>query len=142
MKSSGELTQVLKIDHVGIAVENLENAIGVFEQKLGAEFLYRAESDEQKTVSAKMRLGEADFELMEPISPDGPVGKFMTKKGAGIHHISIKTPNLDDTIGLLRRNGVEIGRIFSGPDYRVAFIHPKDAAGILIEVIERASGQD
>jgi methylmalonyl-CoA/ethylmalonyl-CoA epimerase len=141
MMSSGERIQGLKIDHIGVAVENLQNAIRVFEQNLGGQLLYQTESDEQKMVSAKMRLGQADFELMEPISPDGPVGKFVAKRGAGIHHVSIQTPNLDETVEELQRNGVETGKVFCGKDYRVVFIHPKDALGILIELIERAENR-
>ncbi len=135
--SSAERVHGLKVDHIGIAVEALDDAVDIFEKKLGGQSLYRSESQEQGMVSAKMQLGEVEFELMEPISPEGPVGKFVAKKGPGVHHVSIRVSELDHTIEALKETGVGVGRIFRGEGYRVAFIHPKDALGVLIELIER-----
>ena len=120
----------VKLDHVGIAVTSVKAAIELFEDKLGGRCLSQTVLESQKIISTKMELRQAHFELMEPTSPESVVGKFIDKKGEGIHHLSLLVPNLEEAAHEYQEKGMEIGQIFSGENYRVAFIHSRSVMGI------------
>jgi len=134
---SGEWVKDIKLDHVGIAVKNMKEAVELFEHKLGGRCLSQNVVESQKIKSAKVEVGQVQFELMEPTSPESVVGKFIANRGEGIHHLSLQVPDLGKAIQSYREKGMEVGQIISGENYRVAFVHPRSVFGILLELIER-----
>lgn len=127
-----------RIDHIGIAVRSIEQARKFYEDQLGAKFVREFEH-----FSGDFKLGIFDLdgfciELLEPINPDGFLAKFIERKGEGVHHITLQTPNLPDRCRLLEEKGVRIveknfDRNAGGVD---AFISPKSANGVLIQLGE------
>jgi len=127
------------IDHVGIAVENLDDIVSFFQETFGAQETSRTEYKELQQVSAKINLnGTTELELMQPTGPDGAIGQFMKKSRGGYHHISIVCENIEDFTDQLEKKGlIIIGKMFDSPN-KVAFIHPKSAKGLLIELKQGA----
>lgn len=131
----------MKLDHVGIAVESLEAALPVFEKLLGSAPLSVETVAEQGVRVAVFPAGESRIELLEAVAPDSPVARFVQKRGAGIHHLTLAVPNLAGALGKLEKDGIQpVDREpRSGAEGRkIAFLHPKTTAGILIELIEEA----
>ncbi|MDW7740315.1 MAG: methylmalonyl-CoA epimerase [Bacillota bacterium] len=129
-----------KVDHIGVAVKDLEKAISFYRDQIGIEFKGTEVVDEQKVKVAFFPVGESKIELLESTVPDGPVGKFIEKKGEGIHHLSFRVTNIEEKLAQLKDKGVEL--IDEKPRYgaggaRIAFLHPKSTGGILIELCER-----
>lgn len=126
------------IDHVGIAVENIDDMVSFFKDIFGAKETSRTDYPNLQQISAKVNInGETEFELMQPTGPDGAIGKFMEKspKG-GMHHISIRCDNIKTFVDELEKKGIiVVGKSFDSP-VKVAFIHPKSAKGLLIELKE------
>ncbi len=128
-----------KIDHIGIAVTNLEEAMKVYET-LGMSCHGTETVEEQKVKVAFFPCGDSEIELLESTSPDGPIAKFIEKKGEGIQHIAIKVPSVENALAEMKEKGVRL--IDETPRYgaggaRIAFLHPKSTGGILIELTER-----
>lgn len=135
---------IKKIDHIGIAVKNLEEAISIYRDILGLEFKGTETIEEQKIIHATFLLGGVKIELVQPTHPDSPVGKFIEKRGEGIHHIAFRVENIDESLKELSSKGVNLidkkARI--GADgARIAFIHPKDIKGVLLELVEIIKGE-
>lgn len=131
-----------KIDHIGIAVNDLEKAVQFYRDQIGIELKGTEVVDEQKVKVAFFPVGESKIELLESIDPDGPVGRFIEKKGEGVHHISFRVSNIEEKIKQLKEQGVAL--IDEKPRYgaggaRIAFLHPKSTGGVLIELCERNS---
>jgi len=125
------------INHVGIAVRNIDEVLGFLKEAYGAEEVSRTEFPQMKQVSAIVKIGDGYLELMEPTAPDGVVGKFIEAKGGGLHHISLLCDDLGRTCQALEDKGVQIiGKMLEGP-VKVAFVHPKSAKGLLWELAER-----
>ncbi len=129
-----------KIDHVGIAVSDLEAAMKLYRDQVGLECSGTEIVEEQKVKVAFFPVGQSKVELLESTDPDGPVGKFIEKKGEGIHHLSFRVSNIDEKIKQLKEQGVAL--IDEKPRYgaggaRIAFLHPKSTGGVLIELCER-----
>jgi len=129
----------MKIHHVGIAVESLEIAIPIFEKLLG----YAPESEEivedQKVRVSSFEAGESRIELLEATSPDSPIARFISKRGPGLHHLTLAVPNLIRALEELERGGVRLIDREPRPgagNGRIAFLHPSSTAGVLIELIE------
>jgi len=130
---------IKKIDHIGIAVKNLEETMNIYRDILGLEFIGTETIEEQKIIHATFLISGVKIELVQSTHPDGPIGKFIEKKGEGIHHIALKVENIDESIKELSSKGVNLidkkARI--GADgAKIAFIHPKDIKGVLIELVE------
>ncbi len=128
-----------KIDHIGIAVKDLDQAIRLYRDQLGLKIKAVEEVDQQKVKVAFVPISETNLELLEPTDPSGPVGKFIAKKGEGIHHISFNVSDLEGKLKQLREEGIEL--IDQEPRYgaggaKVAFLHPKSTGGVLIELCE------
>jgi len=128
-----------KIDHIGIAVRDLDRALRFYRDQLGLELKEIEEVDEQKVKIAMVPVSESKLELLESTDPAGPVGKFIAKKGEGFHHISFRVSGLEDKLKRLKEQGVEL--IDHEPRYgaggaKVAFLHPRSTGGILIELCE------
>ncbi len=128
-----------KIDHIGIAVKDLDQAIRLYRDQLGLKIKAVEEVDQQKVKVAFVPISETNLELLEPTDPSGPVGKFIAKKGEGIHHISFNVSDLEGKLKQLREEGIELidqePRNGAG-GAKVAFLHPKSTGGVLIELCE------
>ena len=130
-----------RIDHVGVATEDLEGAIALYERSLGMAVAHRETVESQGVEAVLLDVGEGHVELLFPLGPDTPVGKYLAKKGPGLHHVAYAVSDIDETLGELKKAGVEL--IDSEPrqgirDSRVAFLHPKATGGVLTEIVEPA----
>ena len=132
--------KALRVDHVGIAVSNLEQAMKFYSEILGLKATGVEVVEEQKVKVAFFPCGDSELELLESTSPEGPIAKFIEKNGEGIQHIAIRVENIDATLEELLAKGVRL--IDQKPRYgaggaRIAFLHPKATGGILLELSER-----
>lgn len=124
------------IDHLGIAVENIDEVLAVLREAFGADELTRKEYPQLQQISSIVSIRGGNLELMEPTGADGPVGQFMKNSRGGLHHFSVLCDDLEALVSDLENKGFKIiGKMFEGPD-RVAFIHPKSAKGLLIELTD------
>ena len=126
-----------RIAHVGIAVSDLEAAVAFYRDVLGIEPHPPEHADGATILS--LPLGESDIELMSPNAPDTPVGRFLAKRGPGIHHICYRVPDLDAALEACRAAGYRLIDEIPRPGAagrRIAFIHPKATSGILLELTE------
>jgi methylmalonyl-CoA/ethylmalonyl-CoA epimerase len=132
--------KVLKINHLGIAVNSIEEGKKFWGDVLGLEFEGAETVEEQKVTTAFFPVGESEVELLESTSPDGPVAKFIEKKGQGFQHVAFQVENIVDALAELKEKGVklidETPRIGAG-GAKIAFLHPKATGGILVELCER-----
>ncbi len=131
--------KTMKIDHIGIAVKSLAEAVKVYEQAIGLKLAGYDEVDDQGVRVAMLDIGESRIELLEPTRPDSPVEKFMKKRGEGIHHIAVRVDNIEQALEGLKAAGVRL--IDETPrrgahNTRVAFIHPASMHGVLMELVE------
>lgn len=124
------------IDHLGIAVDNIDEVLAVLQEAFGADELTRNDFPQLQQISSIVSIQGGNLELMEPTGPDGPVGQFMKNSRGGLHHFSVLCDDLEGLVSDLEKKGFKIiGKMFEGPD-RVAFIHPKSAKGLLIELTD------
>jgi len=130
---------IKRIDHVGIAVRNLEEAIKVWEG-LGLKVEEVEEVPEQKVRTAIIHVGESRIELLEPTAEDSPIAKFIAKRGEGIHHIALGVENIEEHLKKLKEEGYRLideePRIGAG-GAKIAFVHPKAVTGVLLELCQR-----
>ncbi len=128
-----------KINHIGIAVKNLERASGLWEKILGLNKVGEEYVPDQNVKVAIFQIGETRVELLEPVNPESPVGKFLDKRGEGIHHICLEVENLERTLSELKTKDAalidESPRIGAG-GHKIAFLHPKGFNSVLIEILE------
>lgn len=127
-----------KIEHIGIAVKNLEDAIKIYEA-LGLQVDSIEAVEEQKVTTAFIPCGSVNLELLEAIGNEGPVAKFIEKRGEGIHHISIRVTDIEARLNELKEKGIRL--VNETPrkgvhNSKIAFIHPKATKGVLIELVE------
>ncbi len=127
------------LEHIGIAVKNLEAAINFFENVMGLKCYNIEEVAEQKVRTAFFLVGQTKIELLESTDPDGPVGKFIEKRGEGIHHIAFAVENIEDQLNDASEKGVRL--IDKSPrsgaeGLDIAFMHPGSTFGVLIELCE------
>jgi methylmalonyl-CoA/ethylmalonyl-CoA epimerase len=127
------------IEHIGIAVNNLESAIAFYEEVMGIECYKIEEVADQKVRTAFLIVGETKIELLESTDPEGPIGKFIEKRGEGIHHIAFAVDKIEEHLARAQNKGVKL--IDSIPrkgaeGLDIAFLHPKSASGVLIEFCE------
>jgi methylmalonyl-CoA/ethylmalonyl-CoA epimerase len=127
------------IDHIGIAVPNIDEMLNFLKESFGAVEYKRTEYPQLQQISSIVTLKGTNFELMQPTGPDGPIGNFVKNSGGGFHHISVFCEDLEKLVGELEGKGLKIiGKMYEGPD-RVAFIHPKSAKGLLVELTDTGS---
>ncbi|SMC17473.1 methylmalonyl-CoA epimerase [Desulfacinum hydrothermale DSM 13146] len=132
--------KVLKVDHIGIAVKSIDEAQKLYHDLLGLADHGRETVAEQKVTTAFFPVGDTEVELLEATDPDGPVAKFIEKKGQGVHHIAFRVDDLDAALEELKAQGVQL--IDQTPRQgaggaRIAFLHPKSTHGVLVELCER-----
>ena len=128
-----------KINHIGIAGKNLENAIPFYRDQLGMAFEGTEEVSEQRVRVAFLRVGESRIELLEPTSTDSPVAKFLEKNGEGIHHLAYEVADIEQSLKELEAQGVRL--VDKEPrngahGSRIAFLHPKASGGVLTEICQ------
>ena len=128
------------IDHIGIAVKNLTVAINFYENILGLKCYKIEEVPDQKVKTAFLQIGQTKIELLESTETDGPIGKFIEKKGEGVHHIAYSVENMSSALSELNENKIQL--IDKQPrkgadDMNIAFLHPKSTGGVLIELCQR-----
>jgi methylmalonyl-CoA/ethylmalonyl-CoA epimerase len=131
-----------RIDHVGVAVEDLDAAIALYETTYAMELVHRETVSEQGVEAVLLDVGENHVELLVPLGPDTPVGKFLAKKGPGIHHVAYQVSDIDQTLATLKGAGLRL--IDETPRVgirksRVAFLHPSATGGVLTEIVEPAA---
>ncbi|MCT4620730.1 MAG: methylmalonyl-CoA epimerase [Marinisporobacter sp.] len=132
--------KVLKVDHIGVAVKNLEESLKFYQEMLGLDLQGTEVVEEQKVKVAFLPVGESEIELLESTDPDGPIAKFIEKKGSGLQHVALRVPNIEEAIAELKEKGVRM--IDEKPRYgaggaKIAFCHPKSTNGVLLELSER-----
>ncbi|MBU2929296.1 methylmalonyl-CoA epimerase [Winogradskyella psychrotolerans] len=128
------------IEHLGIAVENLDEAIKYYEQVLGMKCYSIEEVVDQKVKTAFFLVGNTKIELLESTSPDGPIGKFIAKKGQGIHHIAFAVDNTNDALKTAEERGVKLIDKTARPGaegLEIGFLHPKSTLGVLTELCSK-----
>jgi len=128
------------IEHIGIAVKNLVEAISFYENVLGLKCYAIEEVSDQKVKTAFFMVGQTKIELLESTSPDGPIGKFIEKKGEGIHHIAFAVKDLQNSLDEIKNKNVHLidekGRK-GAESLNIAFLHPKSTFGVLTELCEK-----
>ncbi|MGI9570376.1 MAG: methylmalonyl-CoA epimerase [Desulfobulbia bacterium] len=133
--------KILKIDHLGIAVNSIDEGKNFWADVLDLEFEGAETVAEQKVTTAFFPVGESEVELLESTAPDGPVAKFIEKKGIGFQHIAFRVADIDAALEELKAKDVQLidqtPRIGAG-GARIAFLHPKATGGILVELCERS----
>jgi methylmalonyl-CoA/ethylmalonyl-CoA epimerase len=128
-----------KIYHLGYAVEDLDAAAAFYRDNFGAEPSEPETVEEQGIIASTFRVGDSMIELVQPTRPDSPVGKFLARRGEGVHHVAYEVGDLEAALSELKDRGVELideePRTGAG-GMRIAFIHPKGAFGVLTELVE------
>jgi methylmalonyl-CoA epimerase len=130
-----------RIDHVGVAVEDLDAAITLYDERLELELVHRETVESQGVEAVLLDVGENHVELLRPLSPETPVGKFLAKRGPGLHHVAFQTEDIESALQALKAAGVRL--IDETPrngirNSRVAFLHPSASGGVLTEIVQPA----
>lgn len=132
-----------RIDHIGVAVDDLEGAIRIYSEVLRMPLVHREVVEEQGVEAVLLDVGESHVELLSPLGPDTPVGKFLAKKGPGLHHVAYGVDDIEATLAALKAAGTRL--IDESPrvgirNSRVAFVHPAATGGVLTEIVQAAEG--
>ncbi len=133
--------KTLKIDHIGIAVKNLDETLAFYQDVLGLELQGTEVVEEQKVRVAFLPVGDTEVELLESTSEDGPIAKFIEKNGEGVQHIAFRVDNIEEAIAYMISKGMKM--IDEKPRYgaggaKIAFVHPKSSHRVLVELSERS----
>jgi methylmalonyl-CoA epimerase len=132
-----------RIDHIGIAVEDIDAALALYERDYAMTLVHRETVSEQGVEAVLLDVGENHIELLAPTGPDTPVGKFLAKKGPGMHHVAYQVDDIEGALASLKEAGLRL--IDETPrtgirNSRVAFLHPATAGGLLTEIVQPAEG--
>jgi methylmalonyl-CoA/ethylmalonyl-CoA epimerase len=129
------------IDHVGVAVDDLDEAVALYEGALGMPLVHRETVESQGVEAALLDVGDGHIELLAPLGPETPVGKFMAKNGPGLHHVAYRVEDIDSTLTSLADDGISLidreARVGIRGS-RVAFVHPRSTGRVLTELVEPA----
>lgn len=129
----------MKVDHIGIATRTIDEALGLWRDALGLQVDFMEEVADQGVRVAMLPIGETHIELLEPLSQDSPVGKFLQKRGPGIHHVAVRVTDIRASLAQLKERGTrlidETPRAGAG-GCLVAFVHPSSANGVLLELVQ------
>jgi len=132
-----------RIDHIGVAVEDIDAAIELYRDGFGMELAHRETVSSQGVEAVLLDVGDGHVELLAPLGPETPVGRYMAKNGAGLHHVAYAVGDIDAALEQIAAAGIQL--IDSEPrvgirDSRVAFLHPRSTGGVLTEIVEPAGG--
>lgn len=130
----------MKLDHIGIATDRLADSLAIWQDALGLEVDATEEVAEQGVRISMLQIGDTHLELLEPLTPDSPVGKFLAKRGPGIHHLAVEVKDIRASLIELSKKGARLidtePRVGAG-GCLVAFVHPSSTNGVLLELVER-----
>jgi methylmalonyl-CoA epimerase len=129
----------MRIHHVGVAVADLDASIQLYSSMFGAELVHRATSERDGLEAAFLKMGDSELELLSPLREDSPVGKFVAKRGPGLHHVAFAVTDIEQSLDDARAAGLEL--IDAEPRMgmhgaRIAFVHPRSVGGVLTELVE------
>lgn len=127
------------IEHIGIAVQNLEGSLKFYQNILGLEFLKKEKVESQGVNIAFLKVGESKIELLEPLNEESTISRFINKNGQGIHHFAILVDSIEDKINEMQVQGARLigDKVTEGADnMKIIFIHPKTTNGVLLELCE------
>jgi methylmalonyl-CoA/ethylmalonyl-CoA epimerase len=132
-----------QIDHVGVAVDDLDAAIALHEETYGLALAHREVVEQQGVEAVLLDVGTSHVELLRPLQPDSAVGRFLATRGPGLHHVAYRVADIEAALDALRDRGLQL--IDETPrvgirDSRVAFVHPRSAGGVLTEIVQPAEG--
>ena len=132
-----------RIDHIGVAVEDLDAALKLYDADLDLALVHRETVEAQGVEAVLLDVGEGHVELLKPLGPDTPLGRFLAKNGPGLHHVAYQTPDIEAELDRLRAAGLRL--IDEQPrtgirNSRVAFVHPRSTGGVLTEIVQPAEG--
>ena len=130
-----------RIDHIGVAVEDLDEAVELYSERLGMPVQHRETVEAQGVEAVLLGVGESHVELLRPLGPETAVGRFLERNGPGLHHVAYGTDDIDSALAAVREAGLRL--IDEQPrtgirNSRVAFVHPKSTGGVLTELVEAA----
>ena len=132
-----------RIDHIGVAVEQIDPSLELYRDNFELRVAHREVVEEQGVEAVLLDVGENHIELLAPLGPDTPVGRFLAKKGPGLHHVAYQVNDIDATLAALRQEGLRLideqARVGIRGS-RVAFMHPSATDGVLTEIVEPAAG--
>jgi methylmalonyl-CoA/ethylmalonyl-CoA epimerase len=132
-----------RIDHIGVAVDDLDEAVALYSERLAMPVEHRETVEEQGVEAVLLGVGVSHVELLRPLSPDTAVGKFLERNGPGLHHVAYGTDDIESALASVRDAGLQL--IDESPrtgirGSRVAFLHPRSTGGVLTELVEAAEG--
>jgi methylmalonyl-CoA/ethylmalonyl-CoA epimerase len=130
-----------RIDHIGVAVEEIDSSLALWREHFQMEVAHREVVEQQGVEAVLLDVGENHVELLAPLGPETPVGKFLRKRGPGLHHVAYQVDDIESVLAALRRAGLRL--IDEQPrtgirDSRVAFLHPASSGGVLTEIVQPA----
>jgi len=129
------------IDHIGVATDDLDASLALYEGSFAMPVAHRETVEEQGVEAVLLDVGACHVELLKPLGPETPVGKFLERKGPGLHHVAYRVDDIDATLEMLSADGVELidSRARTGiRQSRVAFLHPRSTGGVLTEIVQPA----
>jgi len=131
----------VKLDHIGIAVKNLDEAVRFYRDVLGLELEGVEEVPEESVKVAMFRVGDTHIELLQGTTPESAISKFIEKRGEGIHHIAVRVEDVDKSVEVLKSRGAVLvydkSKLVSKGSRKINFVHPKSTGGVLLELVER-----
>jgi methylmalonyl-CoA/ethylmalonyl-CoA epimerase len=141
-------TVLTRIDHVGIAVASLADAVPMYEASFGLKMVHTEDNERQGVREAMLLVASGDMgssyvQLLEPLHEDSPIGKFLAKRGPGIHHVAYGVADIDSALASLSTVGLQLINetpVHGTSNSRIAFVHPKSVGGVLTELVEAAAG--
>ena len=130
-----------RIDHIGVATDDLDAGVALYEGTLGMPVAHRETVESQGVEAVLLSIGDGHVELLRPLGPDTPIGKYLDNRGPGLHHVAYAVDDIDGVLSKLKEAGIEM--IDSQPrigirQSRVAFVHPRSTGGVLTEIVEPA----
>ncbi|HUC07885.1 MAG TPA: methylmalonyl-CoA epimerase [Solirubrobacterales bacterium] len=132
-----------RIDHIGVVVEDLDAAIELYSKSFEMELAHRETVEEQGVEAVLLDVGDGHVELLAPLGPETPVGKYLARKGPGLHHVAYAVEDIDSTLERLVASGIELidqeARV-GIRNSRIAFLHPRSTGGVLTEIVEPPEG--
>ena len=131
------------IDHVGVAVEDIDSALPLYRESLGMPLVHREIVESQGVDAALLDIGDGHVELLAPLGPETPVGRFLAKRGPGLHHVAYRVDDVSETLNVLAAAGLRLIDERPRVGIRgslVAFLHPASTGGVLTEIVQPAAG--